>query len=213
MSDVCSADLIISRGGESMQEIVSAMLAKDGSFIRREKDLSKVEFQTEIDGINHDRNRAYTDILAEILSASSAQSGEINGLIMNFNNVHQEGADRRQAAIVAAHEQAAAEAEEEGRARPRMPRRVRPMKIQMLHFGSPLYNVARSYLAALNVDLTVRKCVAALESNQKPVILVDSTLEALVNDLVDSGGLEGGRKPDFKDVIHRTTEQLDRKSA
>src|SRR3546814_18446795 len=104
MSDVCSADLIISRGGESMQEIVSAMLAKDGSFIRREKDLSKVEFQTEIDVINHDRNRAYTDILAEILSAISAQSGELNGLIMNFNNVHQEGADRRQAAIVADHE-------------------------------------------------------------------------------------------------------------
>src|SRR3546814_14962239 len=104
---------IISRGGESMQEIVSAMLAKDGSFIRREKDLSKVEFQTEIDVINHDRNRAYTDIPAEILSAISAQSGEITGLIMNLNNVHQDVADQRKSAFVGVTLQDAADAGEE----------------------------------------------------------------------------------------------------
>ena len=199
---------IISRGGEAMQEIVSAMLAKDGSFVRREHDLSKVTFETEVDDVNHDRNREYTDILAEILSEIGSMSGEFNNLIANFNNVHREQADARQAEIAQAHDQAVAEAEENGGARPRAPRRIRPLKMQMLHFGSPLYNVARSFLAALNVDATVRKSLSALENNQKPVILVDSTLEALVNDLVDSGSLEGGRKPDFKDVLHRTLSQL-----
>ncbi len=180
---------IIRKGGETMQEIVSVMLARDGVLVRREHDLSKVTFETIHDEENTERNRRYTDILASILSEIGSLSGEFNRRIVVFNEQRELDADAQNAA------------------RRGLPA-IQPLQMQSLHFGSPLFNVSRAFLAALNVDVTVKSAIEALQNNKKPVIFVESTLETLLKDLVDSGQLADGRMPDFKDVLHRVVTQL-----
>lgn len=181
---------IIRKGGETMQEIVSTMLARDGVFIRREHDLSNVTFTTNIDTANKDRNTRYTDILAEILAEIASMSGEFNQRIVVFNEQRLAEAEARNADLAPGQ------------------RRILPLQMQNQHFGSPLFNIARTFTAALNIDQTVEQAINALRNNQKPVVLVDATLETLLKDLVENEKLVDGRMPDFKDVLHRVVTQL-----
>lgn len=72
-------------GGEAFSELFSAMLARDAAFIRREHDLSKIEFVVETDNLRLDRNSEISDKVAEILSAMTYVGGELNKVITRLN--------------------------------------------------------------------------------------------------------------------------------
>lgn len=73
-------------GGEPFSEVFSSMLARDGAFIRREHDLSKIEFVVEIDDSRRDRNSELSDKVAEILSAMTFVAGDINKMLVRLNS-------------------------------------------------------------------------------------------------------------------------------
>lgn len=73
-------------GGEPFSEVFSSMLARDGAFIRREHDLSKIEFVVEIDEARKDRNSELSDKVAEILSAMTFVAGDINKMLVRLNS-------------------------------------------------------------------------------------------------------------------------------
>jgi hypothetical protein len=54
-------------GGEPLMEILTAALAEDGVFIRREHDMSKLKFDPATDTTRQQRNEALADEMAEVL--------------------------------------------------------------------------------------------------------------------------------------------------
>jgi len=71
--------------GESFGEVFSTMLAMDGAFIRREHDLSKIDFVMVEDQINRVRNERVTNQLGEILAMMAMVSGEINHALQRMS--------------------------------------------------------------------------------------------------------------------------------
>ncbi|WP_454744120.1 strawberry notch C-terminal domain-containing protein [Cupriavidus necator] len=76
----------MNRGGEEFGEVFSAMLARDGGFIRREHDLSKIDFVVEVDSMRTDRNTAVAGQVSEILGMMAMVSGEIDHLLQRANS-------------------------------------------------------------------------------------------------------------------------------
>ncbi len=179
---------MMSTGGESFQEVLSWMLAHDGVMIRREFDLSRVTYQTIVDTPRFERNRAYMDAVAPILSELVKLSGDVDGLM------------RRQNA--ATGDEADAAREERGR-------KVKPFHLSRVGFGQPLYNISRLFVAALKVDATVEDALKALQENKKPVIMVENTVQTLLTELSETeASMEGSLVPDFRALFHRTLRQM-----
>jgi len=71
--------------GDSFAETFSSMLAADGAFIRREHDLSKIDFIIETDTQNTHRNLEIVGQVSEILGMMTMVSGEINHMLQQMN--------------------------------------------------------------------------------------------------------------------------------
>src|SRR5690606_38886241 len=71
--------------GESFGEIFSSMLAMVGAFIRREHDLSKIDFVVDADVEYAARNEAVAGQVSEILCMMAMISGEINHMLQLMN--------------------------------------------------------------------------------------------------------------------------------
>lgn len=69
-------------------------------------------------------------------------------------------------------------AEGEGKGKPRW---------YTVNFGSRLGNIVAQFLTALKVDSCVEECVAALKAGEKPVVVINNTMEAMMRELADDG--------------------------
>lgn len=72
--------------GESFSEIFCSMLAMDGAFIRREHDLSKIDFVLDTADKYAQRNIEITDKVAEVLGMMAMLSGDINSMLQRMNS-------------------------------------------------------------------------------------------------------------------------------
>lgn len=71
--------------GESFSEVFATMLAMDGSFLRREHDLSKIDFVLDSADPYTERNIAVTDSVIEVLGMMALLSGDINSALQRMN--------------------------------------------------------------------------------------------------------------------------------
>lgn len=71
--------------GEVFSEVFSSMLAMDGAFIRREHDLSKIDFTVAIDNVYTERNQQVAAQVSELLGMMAMVSGEINHMLQRMN--------------------------------------------------------------------------------------------------------------------------------
>ncbi|OPE43624.1 hypothetical protein APB71_09795, partial [Pseudomonas aeruginosa] len=149
-------------GGEVLQEVLSGMLARDGVFIRREHDLSNLAFSTVSDDEREERNRSLSDKLAEILELMNYLAGDINELV-----------NKRNKEIKKALE-----------AIPEVERKGNRMGAVSTNFGSRLYAIYRQFMMAIKTDLAADRAIKALEEGKKPVIVLESTMESLLVDIV-----------------------------
>lgn len=76
---------LMEQEGESFSEVFSAMLAADGALIRREHDLSRIDFVVDEDVKYMERNREVVGKVSEILSLLMVLSGEANNMIQRVN--------------------------------------------------------------------------------------------------------------------------------
>lgn len=166
------------RGGEPMQEIVSAMLAADGRLVRREHDLSSVEFKVSTDSNREARNEEWANGFAAVLASMSVLSGEVNELAEQLSESLQSTLQASAANNAAA---AAANGTTKG---PKV-------GVQYTNFSSKFYNLSRAFSMAVNADLAADLAIRALREGRKPVITVESTMETVLKELVEGVELDG----------------------
>lgn len=148
------------RGGDGFAEVFSSMLARDGALVRREHDLSRLEFVLEVDAANIERNRSVADKVAEVMGSISFTAGNLSKLMFRMS---QESLDALRSARDARQNKSTAN-----------------IFATAFGAGSMLYQVQRRMNAALNVDNAVRLATRALDEGRKPVIVFDDTGESFV---------------------------------
>lgn len=181
------------KGGEVLQEVIAEMLVKDGVAIRREHDLSRAEYVSQMVSAERiARNREHTDALAPVLAAMAYLSGDIDQMVARLNRAAGHMAALFQDGNVA--------------------NRARGMEITKQSFGSPLYNVSRLFVAALKVEEVAEAAVRGLrEQNMKPIVLVENTVETLLQEMLDGDDeADGAPMPDFRALLHRVLNRLTR---
>ncbi|MGH8156565.1 MAG: strawberry notch C-terminal domain-containing protein [Rhodanobacter sp.] len=192
-------------GGEVLQEVLSGMLASDGVFIRREHDLSALEFRTVTDVKREARHRDQSDRLASILELMNYLAGDINKLVNERNK----------------------EIQELLQSLPEKERAGNRMGAVSMNFGSRLFAIYRQFQMAIKTDLATEEAIGALAEGKKPVIVLENTMESLLRDLVEAQRpslLDDEESPDaaaalaqevalegtmtFRDVLHRMLGRL-----
>lgn len=186
------------RGGEAFAEVFSSMLAREGALIRREHDLSRLEFRVEVDTVNTDRNNQVADRVAEIMSALAFTAGSLKRVVTRMSDINV--AALRDARDVRSTAQ--------------------KTEIFKSRFGSGsmLYQVNRRMNAALNVDNAVRLAMQGLEEGRKPVIVFEDTGESFVKQAMEMQRItlpdgtevlpEAIRPPTIRDLMRRIVETL-----
>lgn len=187
--DTANLAEVMRRGGETIQEVLYTMLAKDGVTIRREHDLSKCDFNVVVDEQFAARNLTYVDQLAPILGEMAFLSGDLDKRV----HVQNQAIERqlRQRIQDPRHVEA----------------RMRSLQINRMGFGSPLHHMARLCMCALLVDSAAQQAIEVLKRGEKPVILLENTVQAVMQDVLRDNP-EGGREPDFRDLLRRTLGQM-----
>lgn len=186
----------LERGGEPMQEILSAMLAEDGALVRREHDLSSIEFRVSSDNDRTERNEAWSDGFATVIAAMNYVSGEVRGIAEERNAaalkvvrdaemvIHQ--AKRSSTPLTAKQVRLAASKRE-------------MVGVHYTNFSSKFYNLARAFMMAVNADQAADLAIKALREGRKPVITVENTMETVLKELLYGVELEDGLSFDGKE--------------
>lgn len=183
---------ILARGGETMQEVVSTMLVQDGVMVRREHDLSNIEFQTIPDSSRIDRNRIYMDAFAPVLAEMAAVAFDVEHYLADINNQNAHRARREADGDLVAQRE-----------------KMKGMQLSRTGFGSPLYTLSRLFVASLKIDAAVDLALEALRNNEKPIILVENTIQSFLDELSEQeGDLDGVQFPEFKALVHRALTRL-----
>lgn len=152
---------VLEIGGEPLQEVLSGQLAEDGAFIRREHDLSELEFTVVVDDDNRARNRALADQVSSILRSMAYLSGDVSKQMVG----------RLQADIRDKMENLSAEQRKGSR-----------MGVNYVNFGSRLYNLLRQFALALKTDFIADCSVKAIREGRKPVIALEQTNETILTE-------------------------------
>lgn len=204
----------ISFGGEPLMEVFSSMLAESGHLIRREHDLSNVDFQTKENSAYRSRNEQWADEFAAVLAGISVLSGDIAANVRLVNEATADAADRRSAL------KAAVSGVVKNGAKTDVLHDS--IGLQYTHFASQLYNISRAFSLAINADGIADEAIEAIKDGKKPVIGLESTMESVMlsiasSALADEGeepatigaaGVHLGRKVTFRDLMHRALDKV-----
>ena len=188
-------------GGEPLQEVLSAMLAEEGVFIRREHDLSKLEFNTVVASKNAALHESWADSLSAALREMSYLSGDVTRVAKQMNK----------------------DIRKKLEALPEEARKGNRMGVSYQGFGSRLYNILRQFMIAIKVDDAADAAVQALKEGRKPVLVMEQTFEAILKEALQSRDdldgemdaanidLNGASLPrlSFRDVMHRVAAKLE----
>lgn len=147
-------------GGEPLQEILSSMLAEDGVLIRREHDLSKLEFETVVTEATRERDEQWADLLSAALREMAYFSGDVQRIAVRKNK----------------------EIKKELEKLPEALRKGNRMGVAYQGFGSRLYNILRQFSLTIKIDEITSLAVTALEEGRKPVIVLEQTFETLLKE-------------------------------
>lgn len=190
--------IALQAGGNSLAEAVAQYLAEDGVLIRREHDLSGIKIDVVVDDDRKTRNMEYADALAPILSRLAQLQRMVDDEIETRNE------DAQSQGGKAAQE-----------------------KWYSPNFGSRRAPLLRQFLTALSVDFCIDRSVRALLSGEKPVIVIEQTMESLMRELAglstaepdpdadvqaetvaEEEALKGTQAPDFRSALHMMTDRI-----
>jgi hypothetical protein len=187
------------RGGDGFAEVFSGMLARDGALVRREHDLSRLEFVLEADVGNMARNREIADKVATIMGAISYAAGDLGKLMIRLSQTSIDALKAARGAL-GNHQRA-------------------NIFSSAFAAGSMLYQVQRRMNAALNADNAIRLALADIEQDIKPVIVFDDTGESYLRRALQEQevfDLEGKpsrpdfiRMPNLRDLMRKVLEDVE----
>ncbi len=153
-------------GGETAQESFATMLAEDGVFLRRDHDLSNIEFQVRLP--DDERMARYQGLidrfspLVDLMLDATLRVGALVGRsqMAHYRRLIQLGYEQRsaRAAVGALYQYSGAA-------------------------GGPLARLARITMNAIKVDQVVEEAVSEIREGRKPLITFHSTGEAVLSDV------------------------------
>lgn len=176
------------KGGDSFSELFSSMLSAEGSLIRREHDLSKLDVEMVIDDQMKARNEGVSDKVADVLGAASFVSGDMQQVFIRANS--------------------------QSVARLKGARDIRSGLVKGKLFsssfgaGSVIYQVMKSVQGSLNATHVADLAIKSIENGMKPIIISDATgenlMEAMIADIIKEQGVdrpESIRIPTLRDML------------
>ena len=163
-------------GGEAAQEVFATMLAEDGVFLRRDHDLSNVDFRVALpDDETIRRYQEQMNTISPVVELMIEASGAISERLGRLSAREYQRARAR-----GLNHSAARAASNE-------------LNQYSIPMGSPLSLLSRIAMNAIKVDQVVDAALAEIEEGRKPLITFHSTNEALLKEMsrgVDWAGLE-----------------------
>lgn len=166
---------VLSKGGESLLEAVTTMLVQDGAMVRRELDMSQVEFLVESPSAQVlDSHEKTAEAFANAISRMAYYGGDVNRIVKAENK-------SRKAQLHAA----IAASEASGEELPPQARTGKRLGVSSANFGSRLYNLQRQLLLMLSADQAATVAIRALREGRKPVAIVEQTMQAIVEEMAE----------------------------
>ncbi len=148
-------------GGEPLQEVLSSMLCEDGVFLRRERDLSALKFK--VFDVPEDlilRNERISDQVGAILSDLAGMSQEIARPISVIDKDLKKQIKDAGASYIPSG---------------------KPIGVSSSNFGSRLFGISRQIALVYVVNQVADAAVEALKNGQKPVIVMEQTMDAAID--------------------------------
>jgi hypothetical protein len=173
----------IAKGGVPMQQVVAAMLARAGQYVRRERSFDGIAYNTPTVEVDMDLYAASADVLASIQDFSELYVGPATDemserLKEQAESVSFDGA-------------------------------VGSAGASSTNFTSVMHNVIDQMLLAFSADAAADRAIEAIKNGEKPVITVANTLEAMLKEFADDAGINIGEVIDitFANVFKRYLER------
>jgi hypothetical protein len=171
---------ILAAGGRELQEVLSQALAEDGVLVRREHDLSNLRIEVVEDAVRMGRNATYADALSPILAGLARLSLKVNDIAEQRNEENKDYVDSL----------------------PKGQRKAARARYTSANFGVRLAAIMRQFQTALLVDFCVERCVEFLRQGQKPVVVIENTMESLMRELsADDADLIYGADAGDGDIV------------
>ncbi len=149
----------LARGGEALQEAISANMARDGVLIRREHDFSQLTFHTHNPSVEREAvNVELANRLSAILSRMSFLSGDVAKEVAAINKQYIKDWEDI----------------------PDRDRQGQRMAATSMNFGSRLYSINRQFLLGLSMEEGLQVALEGLANGRKPVFAVENTGQALL---------------------------------
>lgn len=166
---------MLKRGGLPMQSVVSRGMVQDLSYMRREHDFSGVVIENRTSDVETKTYATFSDL---VLWIDEWDRNVAQGIRDRFIE------DLRAQGIVGARDSA-----------------VGQTNATQATFGSIIYNVVKQFLLAVKADQTANMAIQSWKDGKKPIIAVDTTMEAVFEDL----GLKAGDMVElpFTEVLRR----------
>lgn len=187
-------DLIIdsvANGGETAQECFTTMLAEDGVFLRRDHNLSNIEFLVRLP--NDERIAYYQNIitlfspLSELMLGASLKVGALvgRGHDLYYQDLIAQGMDDKSARA-----------------------NTNSLFQYSAMAGSPLANLARLTINTIKVNQVVEETMNEIREGRKPQVTFHSTYNRLFSETVMNSTGEMEIPLSFCDQVERVSEQI-----
>jgi len=172
----------IRAGGVPLQQVVAAMLAKAGQYIRRERSFAGVTYNTEVTPVNRQVAERMSSVMRRVAEFDQLKAG----------------------AVAALKKQVRAEAKgvtSDGS--------IGMAGVHSTNFTSIMHNMVDQMLLALKVVPAAEKALAAVKRGEKPVLTVANTMGSFIEHYVEDHGLNTGDAVDisFRDLLLRYLER------
>lgn len=156
----------VSVGGEVAQEVFATMLAEDGVFLRRDHDLSNIDFRVALpDDAKIRRYQEQMNTISPVVELMIEASGTISERL--GRRAAREYAQARQRGL--SHQAARAASNE--------------LNQYSIALGSPLSQLSRIAMNSIKIDQVVDEALAEIAEGRKPLITFHSTNEALLKEV------------------------------
>ncbi len=173
---------IMTRGGVPMQQVVSAMLAESGQYVRRERSFSGVE---------------YNPTVVEVDVAAYEQVARSLAAVNRLSRV-----------VKAITKQISKELKEDAKAAG-MSEAVGDTGAQSTNFTSVMHNIINQMLLSFKAPIAAARAIEAIKNGEKPVITVANTMQSFIDDTAADLGVAHGEVMDisFQGLLERYLEK------
>ena len=171
----------IKNGGTTLQEVLSAALAKIGEMVRREKSFKGIDIRTEVSTKTRAEDEIVSDKATAVLRSILAFSTQFNDLVKHLSRSSRESIFGHPipGSIMEGNKQIHS-------------------SVTGANFASVVHNAVRQLLLAMKTKQVTAFAIERWKAGEKPIIAVSNTFGSFIEDQVKHGLLKEGELFDIK---------------